>query len=90
MIGQIEKRTSAAQATNTFSEPGLSSLDCSSSCHSSTYFLSFLIPFGVVGALYAPEAIQTQLWGFAAIPAVLAGTTALGLYHLCKIIKHRK
>jgi hypothetical protein len=90
MIGQEETRTTAAPATDTFSEPSLSSVaDCSSSCHSSTYFLSFLIPFAVVGTLYAPEAMQTQNWGFAAIPALLAGTTALGMYRLCKIIKHR-
>lgn len=61
-----------------------------SSCGSFMYALSFVIPATTVSAIYLPDAIQSGNCALATIPAVLAGSTAFGLYRLCKFIKHRK
>jgi hypothetical protein len=54
------------------------------------YALSFIIPAATVAALYLPEAINSGNCALATIPAVLAGTTAFGLYRFCKFIKHKR
>jgi len=54
------------------------------------YALSFIIPSATVAAIYLPDAIKCGNCAMATIPAVLAGTTAFGLYRLAKFIKHRK
>lgn len=61
-----------------------------SSCGSKMYALSFIIPAATVGALYLPDAINSGNCALATIPAVLAGTTAFGLYRFCKFIKHKR
>lgn len=102
MIGQEESRaTTSTPLTNKHTaqtpwpaDDELSSISspCSSksSCGTKMYALSFIIPAATVAAIYLPDAMKTGNCAMATIPAVLAGTTAFGLYRLAKFIKHRK
>ncbi len=102
MIGQEESRaTTSAPLTNdhtnhrpwpAYEATPSASTPCSSksSCGTKMYALSFVIPAATVAAIYLPEAMKTGNCAMATIPAVLAGTTAFGLYRLAKFIKHRK
>jgi hypothetical protein len=102
MIGQEEKRarviapqqthhTNQQQQQPWSAEEAATATPCSkTSCGKKMYALSFIIPASAVAALYLPDAINSGNCALATIPAVLAGTTAFGLYRLCKFIKHSR
>ncbi|MBI2811969.1 MAG: hypothetical protein HYX67_14225 [Candidatus Melainabacteria bacterium] len=77
-------------STKTASTKATSPCSSKSSCGTRMYALSFIIPAATVAAIYLPDAMKTGNCAMATIPAVLAGTTAFGLYRLAKFIKHRK
>ncbi len=104
MIGQEESRaTTSAPLTNERTQQtpwpahdevpstnASSPCNSKSSCGTRMYALSFIIPAATVAAIYLPDAMRTGNCAMATIPAVLAGTTAFGLYRFAKFIKHRK
>ncbi len=82
---QLRSRPAVTKGSDTNEAP------CAkSSCGSKMYALSFILPAAAVAAIYLPEAMQSGNCALATIPSVLAGSTALGLYRLCKFIRHRK